>query len=228
MIFLPERLMRFAGFEIRRLRPEERYILLNRGLVSRLMYFKRMFDLTAAVPGDLVECGVGKVKSFQMLALLLHESDLQRRLWGFDSFEGYPETSPEDVSPRNLRKGDWKVITAKEAERILERTGLPEAFLRERVRIVPGFFENTLHRQPIEEIALLHLDVNLYRSYLVCLREFFPKVVKGGVVLFDEYMNADEAEKCPGAKKAIDEYFSGTPHRIQRDSHYGKYFLVKE
>lgn len=73
----------------------------------------------------------------------------------------------------------------------------------------------------------MHLDVNLCRSYRTCLTELFPEVAKGGVVLFDEYMNADEAEKCPGAKKAIDEYFSRTPHRPVRDPAYGKYYLVK-
>lgn len=226
---LAEALSRLTGLEVRRRRrSEERYLQpLNRGTVQRLMYFRRMLDRVSTVAGDVVECGVGKAKSFQMLALLLYESGQPRTLWGFDSFVGYPEPSPEDASPRNLRAGEWKVITADDTRRILAYTRLPEPFLRKQVRIIPGFFEDTLARQPIESIALLHLDVNLYQSYLTCLGEFFPKVAKGGVVLFDEYMNADEARKCPGAKKAIDEFFRGTPYRPRRDPIYGKYYLVK-
>jgi hypothetical protein len=40
-------------------------------------------------------------------------------------------------------------------------------------------------------------------------------------------MNKSDAIVCPGAKKAIDEYFAGKPYKIERDSQYGKYFLVK-
>lgn len=226
---LSEKLTRLVGLEVRRVRrPEERYLQpLNRGTVERLMYFRRMLDRVSAVSGDVVECGVGKAKSFQMLALLLSESGQPRTLWGFDSFAGYPEPSAEDASPRNIRKGEWKVITADEARRILERARLPEPFLRDRVRIIEGFFEDTLAREPLGPIALLHLDVNLYRSYRTCLEVLFPKVARGGIVMFDEYMNADEAEKCPGAKRAIDEYFRGRRERPVRDPAYGKYYLVK-
>ena len=82
-------------------------------------------------------------------------------------------------------------------------------------------------KNAIGPIAILHLDINLYSGYKACLENLFPKVVSGGVVLFDEYMNKTEAADCPGAKKAIDEYFAGKPYKIQRDELYGKYFVVK-
>lgn len=218
------------GLEVRRVRrPEERFLLpLNRGSAARFIYFRRMLERVAGLGGDIVECGVGKAKSFQMLALLLYESGERRKLWGFDSFEGYPEPSSEDSSPRNLAQGQWKVIGREDVNRILALAGLPEEFRRDRVVVVKGFFENTLRTAGIGPIALLHLDVNLYRSYLTCLSELFPRVVPGGIVMFDEYMNEDEAIKCPGAKKAIDGYFADQTHRIQRDPYYGKYFLVRE
>lgn len=218
------------GYEIRKRPPPlARFNLpLNRGTVERLFYFKRMFDRAGGIAGDVAECGTGKAKSFQMLALLAHEEGRGRHLWGFDSFEGYPEVSPEDESPRNLHQGDWKAIEAEDVLPILRGAGLSQEFLDQHVTVVKGFFEDALAKTPIERIALLHLDVNLYRSYQVCLNELFPKVAPGGVVMFDEYLNADEAEKCPGAKKAIDEFFSSTPYRPVRDASYGKYFLVKE
>lgn len=222
-------LFSLGGYEIRRRPPTlARFNLpLDRGVVERLLYFKRMFGRVEGIGGDVVECGVGKAKSFQMLALLAYEEGRDRRLWGFDSFAGYPEVSPEDESPRNLRKGDWNVINAEDVFPILQSAGLGREFLDSHVTVVKGFFEDALAKTLIERIALLHLDVNLYRSYFTCLRELFPKVAPGGIVMFDEYMNEDEAVKCPGAKKAIDEFFAGKPYRIQRDPHYGKYFLLK-
>lgn len=211
----------------KRSRPERYTLPLNRGVASRLLYFKRMLGKVAEIKGDVVECGVGKAKSFQVLALLLEEECKGRKLWGFDSFEGYPETSQEDVSPRNLQKGQWRVMSRDEAYEVLRCTRLSDQFIRDQLEIIAGFFEDTLLKANIKNIALLHLDVNLYKSYKKCLEVLFPKVVPGGVVMFDEYMGEGEEEKCPGAKKAIDEYFRGTPHVISRDPLYGKYYAIK-
>lgn len=65
--------------------------------------------------------------------------------------------------------------------------------------------------------------MDLYQSYKTCLEHLFPKVVSGGIVLFDEY----DTPNWPGAKKAIDEYFKGTSYRPQKDAESGKYFLIK-
>ncbi|RJQ36813.1 hypothetical protein C4552_02895 [Candidatus Parcubacteria bacterium] len=218
-------------YEMRKAEPHDaRYNLpFTRGNVDRLLYFHRMFERIENVPGAIVEMGVGKAKSFQMITLLALAHQRPEVIWGFDSFEGYPEVSPEDESPRNRKKGQWKIIRADEVRPILLRAGVPAEYYDARVRIVPGFFEDVL-ASVIEEmgpIAYLHLDVNLYAAYKLCLDQLFPHVAPGGIILFDEYARGNEAVKCPGAKKAIDEFFANTPWRPQADSRYGKYFLVK-
>lgn len=193
----------------------------NRKRVKKFLYLKRMLDKVSGVSGDVVECGVGRAGTFRMIALLLQEGRENRTLWGFDSFEGYPEPTREDTGARNPKKGDGAKIDADDLRRIISdlRIEIP-------VHIIKGFFEEILPKAEIPPIALLHLDVNLYGSYVTCLRYLFPKVAVGGVVLFDEYEEA--VAKWPGAKKAIDEYFAGTGYVVQKDSYCNRHFLVKD
>jgi hypothetical protein len=199
---------------------------LNKPNIDRFLYLKRMMDKVVNIKGDVVECGVGKGRTFQMLAIL---SGAQNKpLWGFDSFEGFPEPTPEDQSSRNPQKGEWKHIAFKDVYDGLHTLKLSPEYLS-KIKVIKGFFDESLPKEinDINKISLLHLDVDLYQSYKVCLKYLFPKVATGGVILFDEYANAAEVEKFPGAKKAIDEYFAGTNDKIERDQIFGKYFLVK-
>jgi hypothetical protein len=213
------------GFEVKRYNPIDKFVpRFNRRNVKTFLYLSRMLEIATRGDGVVVECGVGKARTFQMLALLLEEEDKGRPLWGFDSFEGFPEPSKEDASPRNPKKGEWKVMRHQDAEALIAdlRVDTP-------VKIVKGFFEDTLARTTeLPPIALLHLDVDLYQSYKTCLENLFPKVIKGGVVMFDEYRNPGERGNFPGARTAIDEYFARTPYKVRQDSFCGKYFLVKD
>lgn len=194
--------------------------------VSRLLYFKRLFDRIRNVPGDIVECGVGRGDSLLMLALLAKDEGAERKLWGFDSFEGLPEPSDADHSPRRPKRGQiaWSIYSVQ--KRLLD-SGLPADFFYSQITLVKGLFQDTLKEYRGESIALLHADVDLYESYLTVLESLYPKVTPGGVVAFDEYLNTFELLHWPGARKAIDEYFAGRPEQIMRDERSGKYFLSK-
>ncbi|MDO8594520.1 MAG: TylF/MycF/NovP-related O-methyltransferase [bacterium] len=190
---------------------------------QKVLYLSEVYGKVRGIEGDIVECGIGYSETFQILSCLLKKDTAVRNLWGFDSFEGFPEPTKEDTSSRNPKKGEWKVLTVAELYVILGRLRLDKDFIDSRVKVVKGFFEDTLHAASVSKIALLHLDVDLYQSYKTCLTELFPRIVKGGVVLFDEY----DSPSFPGAKKAIDEYFKGTSYRLQKDGGTGKYFLIK-
>jgi len=200
------------------------FFQLDAKVFPKLFYFKRMYEKIERVEGDIVECGIGYSRTFQILCLLVDMEGKNRNVWGFDSFEGFPEPTVEDTSSRNPKKGEWKVMTRGQLLKILEIIRLPAKFVKEQVHIIKGYFEDTVPKAEVSKIALLHLDVDLYASYKVCLEHLFPKVVPGGIVLFDEY---GSTESFPGAKKAIDEYFRGTQQVISKDDISGKYFVVK-
>lgn len=203
--------------------------------MRQFRYFTRLCDRIQNVAGDVVECGLGEGNTFAMLAYLVGAEDRHpvRTLWGFDSFEGWPEPDASDASPRNPQKGEWKV-----SERMIrtrfEESGIDKAFPRLDIRVVKGFLNETLPEFPDRPIAFLHIDVDLYPGYRDVLYYLFPKVVKGGLVLFDEYKefhpddpHYGDQEKWPGCTKAVDDYFKGRPEKIHYDQEAKKYYVVK-
>lgn len=185
---------------------------------SKLMSFfhlKDLYDQIDAVEGDVAECGVAYGGSLVALCALAQQEGKGRRVYGFDSFEGFPEPSPEDDSYRHPKKGDFREASIGRVREVVRKAEVQEPVL------VKGFLEDTLptFRQPL---AFLHLDVDLYSSYKVALEELFDQVVPGGIVAFDEYLDP----KWPGATQAIDEVLAGR-HQIRKARHLEKYYIVK-
>jgi asparagine synthase (glutamine-hydrolysing) len=71
---------------------------------------------------------------------------------------------------------------------------------RRRVRLVKGLFEDTL--QIDEPVALAHLDGDWYESVSCCLARIAPRLVRGGVLVIDDY------DAWSGCRRAVDEYFA--------------------
>ncbi len=180
------------------------------------------------IEGDIVECGVGQGHSFLIFAFLVKEELKGRKLWGFDSFEGFPQPSNEDRSLRNAQKGEWGDTSVKSVLNLLKQYGIEANFIDSQITLVKGFFNESLKKYRGSKIALLHIDADLYESYLTVLRQLYPKVAKGGLVVFDEYMETGNLLNFPGAQKAIDECFGDSVQAFSRDKATGKYYLVKK
>ncbi len=195
---------------------------------AKFLYLKRMLDIVHNIKGDIVECGVGRGRSVLMLAFLTHDEGSRRKIWGFDSFAGFPEPVKEDQSIRNVKKGDKDLHSIESVTAFFVSAGLPVEFVRSQITLIKGFFNESLSKYRGEGIALLHLDGDLYESYKDPLRMLYPKVAPGGIILFDEYLNTTEHTKYPGAQKAIDEFFGDRIKNIKRDVSTGKYYIIKE
>ena len=190
-----------------------------------LLYMERVFQAIGKKDGAFVECGVGKGRTFAVLAILSALEGKERKIIGFDSFSGFPEPSYKDQSPRQAKKGDWHITSPEIIRKRLVASGISLEVQNGIVEIIPGFFEQTLSSWRAQPIALLHLDVDLYDSYKICLETLYPYVVSGGAVLFDEYI--DSENKWPGAVLAIDEFFLSLPVAPKKDDASGKYYVIK-
>jgi O-methyltransferase len=157
--------------------------------------------IRAGVPGDLAETGVwrGGAAIF-MRGLLAAYDDEERLVWAADSFEGLPHP---DATSFGEDAGDpfWRnphlAVSLDEVRENFRRYGL----LDERVRFLPGWFEDTLPGAPIEQLALLRLDGDMYGSTMVALEALYPKLSVGGYVIVDDYGGG-----APGCRAAVDEY----------------------
>jgi hypothetical protein len=172
---------------------------------------------TKDISGCVVEFGVGAGRSALMLESLMHMMGDLRVFYLFDSFSGFPLPSSEDLTGnQKAKKGDYNMISPHDLIQILSQSigvHYDKYFAQNshRIRIVSGYFEDTLTPSIVSElkeqdgIRFLHLDVDLYHSYMHCLHQCWDLVNPGGVILFDEYHDSS-LEKYPGGKLAIDEF----------------------
>ena len=205
-----------------------RRVALDGGWFARLVHFNSLVENIVAVDGDVVECGVADGASLAVLASLLKVHGQARRVWGFDSWDGLPAPSDADMGEASIAVGGMfsQASTAKVRDELLAY-GLTGEEIARTVRLVPGLFSDTLPGYQ-GRIALLHVDVDLYQSYLDCLTRLWPRVEVGGIVAFDEY---GEDDAWPGARRAVDEFFAATPSvdatDMRHDEISGKWWIMK-
>ena len=120
------------------------------------------------IGGLVMEFGVATGRTINHLAELLP----QREIYGFDWFQGLPES--------------WRPGFGR------GRFAQPLPVIRPNVTLVEGLFEETLqpfladHDGPV---ALMHVDCDLYSSTRVVLSALTDRIVAGTVIVFDEYFN---------------------------------------
>lgn len=188
-------------------------------------YVWRQMEKVTDIEGNIVECGIGRGRSFLYLASFVYLNNTNRKIWGFDSFEGFPEPNHiEKNTPRNPKKGEWAYMSASDIKNILKTSGIIESWISENIKLIPGFFDKTLDSYDGSQIALLHIDVDLYDSHLIVLNKFYKFVKKGGIIMFDDY----EDPAWPGAKKAVDSFFYDKSEELIKDKQSGKYFVIKK
>lgn len=155
--------------------------------------------LEAGVPGDLFEAGVWRGGAgIYMRAVLEAHGDGTRRVWLADSFQGLPRPNPDEYPADSIDMHyvhPELAVGVDEVTRNFERFGL----LDDRVRFLEGWFQDTLATAPVEEIAVLRLDGDMYESTWVALESLYDKVPVGGYVIIDDY----GLDQC---RAAVDEF----------------------
>jgi O-methyltransferase len=159
--------------------------------------------LQANVPGDIIETGVwrGGCCIFMKAILACHHSG--KTLWVADSFQGVPKPNPEKFAADAVEerraafyKFDQLAVPRQEVENSFRLYGL----LDERVRFLEGWFRDTLPAAPIDKIALMRLDGDLYESTWDALIHLYPKLSPGGYCLIDDYGG------IPACRQAVEDY----------------------
>jgi hypothetical protein len=168
------------------------------------------------IEGDIVECGVWRGGSMMTIALaLMSRGDTSRHLYLYDTFEGMSEPTEHDKavsgelakSQLDRTKRDqplWAVSALEDVKANLSATGYPP----ERIHYVRGKVEDTIPATLPGRIALLRLDTDWYESTRHELQHLYPLLVKGGVLIIDDYGH------WQGARQAVDEYFASASEPV--------------
>ncbi|MBX2944893.1 MAG: class I SAM-dependent methyltransferase [Cyclobacteriaceae bacterium] len=199
---------------------------LNDWTGKRLLYFYDLLNRTNSLKGDIVECGVGWGNSLVCITISHQVIQSTKKIWAFDSFSGLPEPSKEDEPMRpevKIEKGDLAYTEAYVKAR-LKKASVPAELISD-IEFIPGYFDKTLTQFPADrKVAFLHLDVDLYDSYITTLEFFYSRLVPGGIIALDEYND----KKWVGCTKAVDHFLTDKPERVEKSPFLNKYFIVKQ
>jgi O-methyltransferase len=152
------------------------------------------------VRGDLVEAGVwrGGACVF-MRGILLAHGVTDRVVWVADSFAGPPEPDtdryPADAGDTSYTCQEW-VVPLEEVRATFARYGL----LDDQVRFLPGWFDETLPAAPIDRLAVLRVDGEMYASTWQALEALYPKLSPGGFCVVDDFGSVD------ACRQAVEDY----------------------
>ncbi len=146
--------------------------------------------LLDGVEGDFIETGVWRGGAcILMKGILDAYGDETRRVFVADSFAGLPSPDtgkyPEDAGDQHYTYTQLQVSRA-DVEDNFRRFGL----LDNRVVFLEGWFKDTLPEAPVNRLAVLRLDGDMYESTIHAMDALYHKVSYGGFVIVDDYFMA--------------------------------------
>jgi len=188
---------------------------LTRFLV-RYEIFKKILNLS----GSIVECGIlhgTGLMTFAHLSSIFEHLNHERKIIGFDTFEGFPNESSVHDNKDYAKKGEFAInsyadliecIKLYDTNRFLNHLPKVEIVKGDILETVPKYLE----KNPHIVVSLLYLDVDLYEPTKVCLDHFVPHMPKGSVIVFDEIND----KNWPGETKALLKTIGIRNLRLQR------------
>lgn len=176
--------------------------------------FKRIYQL----PGVIIDLGVFQGASLFTWAKLCEvfcPTDVRKVVYGFDTFEGFPSLSEEDggddpnydrrvggFNPGGSILRDLNMAQkAMNYDKHIRHISRIELIQGDAVQTIPEFVKKKGNGL---RIALLNIDFDLYEPTKVALEQFVPMMVRGGIIVVDEYALDDFG----GESRAVDEYFT--------------------
>lgn len=172
------------------------------------------------IDGVFIECGVGDGQFERIWINELKIHNTVRDIYMYDTFSGLTIPGKYDYTCANAswnmnndevlktwekqiidqKVNGWCYTPLEKVKESLEMTGYPSNKLH---YIVGDVLETLQNPENIpDKIAILRLDTDWYESSKFELEKLYPNVVKGGVVIFDDYLHWD------GQRRATDEYFA--------------------
>lgn len=152
--------------------------------------------ISRGVPGDLIETGVWRGgASIFMRAVLKAYRDDKRVVWVADSFQGPPKPNAKRY-PADTQNNGWKAKELVVPLHVVKANFNQYGLLDDQVRFLEGFFNDSLPAAPIESLAVIRLDGDLYESTIDALNNLYHKLSLGGYLIIDDY-------NLPACKQAI-------------------------
>lgn len=175
----------------------QEFSILVRTIISEKkthLYYDRFLTIYDAIKciqqnSDIVEIGSKKGGSTKFIASLANSNS---KIYCCDTFRGHVQL--ENFEKKIIKIGDHGNVSLEEVKNYLEQY--------KNVKIIEGDILQTYKKISLENIGLVHLDVDVFIPTKFVLDKFFPLVKNGCIFILDDYLNLN----TPGVKKAVDEF----------------------
>ena len=194
-------------------------VLARRQNLKRFLAHTQLFQQTLNVPGDIAELGVYRGLGLMTWANLLEAfcvGDRTKTVFGFDNWAGFTRFTPEDGAEKNeagktvggFNPTDFKLELLNAIDIYDNDRFIP---WKPRIKLVDGDIALTvpsfLNENPGIRFSLVHFDCDLYEPTYAALNAIWPKLARGGILIFDEYGIHD----WPGETAAVDRFLTDKP-----------------
>jgi len=196
-------------------------LYIRSGAFAKFLFLDELYRQILHIPGDVVEFGTWWGQSLATFLNLraIYEPYCPRKIVGFDTFKGYPEPSDRDRPSETVKIGGYGVssryeeyltqlLQYHEEENVLSQVRKFELVSGDVTETAPAYFK----ARPEAVVALAFFDMALYRPTKVALEAIKDRLLKGSVVAFDEFNDAD----YPGETEAVREVLGLRSHPLRR------------
>ncbi len=203
-------------------------LLMNLGLylrssaLTKLLFLNELYEQILNLPGVIMEFGTWwgqNLVVFENLRAIYEPFNQNRRIIGFDTFKGYPTLSSKDRPSETIKVGGYTVtenyrpyleelIDYHEKNNVLASVKKHQVIEGDVVATVPSFFKGN----PETVVALAYFDMALYEPTRVCLEAIKPHLVRGSVIMLDDY----NWHEYPGETIAFKEVFQDAKFSARR------------
>ncbi|MEL6421155.1 MAG: TylF/MycF/NovP-related O-methyltransferase [Pseudomonadota bacterium] len=207
------------------------FLLCSRQALTSSLFRFQLYEQIVGVQGSIIECGVHRGNNFMLfnqLASILEPYNLNRRIIGFDTFEGFPDLDAErdgngipdgmfsDTSYNDLRR----LLAIHEKNRAVPHVPRGELVRGDACETIPQYVADNPHLV----VAMLYIDFDIYEPTRVALEHLVPLMPKGAIVAFDEV----NVGHWPGEAQAMREYFDMNALELRRSPFepYASYAVI--
>lgn len=189
--------------------------------LKRFLAMYEIFKLIQPIKGSIIEGGVFRgfsLMTWAKLSTILEPENLTRRVYGFDTFDGFPSVSHPDLGGAGgAETGDFQssshdelldLVRLYDQDRFLGHIPKVHLVRGDAVKTIPEFVRDNPHLI----VSLLFLDMDLYEPTRAALEYFLPRMPKGAVIAFDELDNPI----WPGETTALLDTLSINKLKLQR------------
>lgn len=199
------------------------FLYASRQSVTDFLVRVELFHRIEGLSGHIVECGVNRGNSFMLfshLSSILEPYAINRKIVGFDSFEGFrsidTKHDPSDITENDFESpGALDTLTQSirlfDLNRPISHMSRCDVVKGDAVDTIPEYVK----AHPEMTIALLYLDFDIYKPTLMALQNLLPLVCKGGIVVLDEF----NYDKFAGETAAVKEVLDVGSIRLERFSY---------